>query len=127
MDFGRNEIIRYVSEAFSADPEYLWIRSPEAFILRHAAGGKWFALVMSVRRDRLGLAGEGTADVLNVKCGELLLGSILGRPGFRPAYHMNKSQWVSILLDGTVSPEEIRDLLNISYEMTGRLKKAPRP
>ncbi len=127
MDFGRNEIIRYGSEAFSADPEYLWTRSPEAFILRHAAGGKWFALVMSVRRDRLGLAGEGTADVLNVKCGELLLGSLLGRPGFRPAYHMNKSQWVSILLDGTVSPEEIRDLLNISYEMTGRLKKAPRP
>ena len=126
MAFGRNELIRYAGETFGSEPEYLWARTPEAFILRHAAGGKWYAVVMSVRRDRLGLAGEDPADILNVKCGELLLGSLLGRPGFLPAYHMSKSQWVSILLDGTVPAEEIRDLLNISFDLTGRMKKAPK-
>ena len=81
---------------------------------------------MPVRRDRLGLAGTEKVDVLNVKCGELLLGSLLGRPGFLPAYHMSKGQWVSILLDGTVPEDEIKDLLNISYDLTGRMKKAPK-
>ena len=126
MDFGREEILAYAAETFGSEPEYLWASAPEAFILRHRAGGKWYALVMPVRRDRLGLAEEGTADVLNLKCGELLLGSLLGRPGFLPAYHMNKSHWVTVLLDGTVGEDEIRDLLNISYDLTEVRKKKPK-
>ncbi len=126
MPFGREELIRFARETFGAEPEYLWARTPDAFILRHTAGGKWFAVMMAVRRDRLGLAGTEPADVLNLKCGELLLGSLLGRPGFLPAYHMSKSQWVSILLDGSVPEEEIKDLLHISYDLTETMKRKPR-
>ena len=126
MSFGMKELLRYAEETFGTEPEYPWARLPEAYVLRHGTGGKWYAIGMPVRRDRLGLAGTEKVDVLNVKCGELLLGSLLGRPGFLPAYHMSKGQWVSILLDGTVPEKEIKDLLNISYDLTGRMKKAPK-
>ena len=126
MSFGKEDLLRYAVETFGTDPEYLWARLPEAYVLRHGAGGKWYAIGMPVRRDRLGLKETEPVDVLNIKCGELLLGSLLGRPGFLPAYHMSKTQWVSILLDGTVPEEEIKDLLNISYDLTGRMKKAPK-
>ena len=126
MAFGRDALLAYSRETFGTEPEYLWARLPEAFVLRHETGGKWYGLVMPVRRDRLGLPGEGTTDILNVKCGELLLGSLLGRPGFLPAYHMSKTQWVSILLDGTAEEDEIKELLNISYDLTSVRKRKPR-
>ena len=79
MAFGRDELIQYAADSFGTEPEYLWTRLPDAFVLRNSSGGKWFAVTMPVRRDRLGLAGTEKVDVLNVKCGELLLGSLLGQ------------------------------------------------
>lgn len=43
-------------------------------------------------------------------------------PGFLPGYHMNKTNWLSILLDGTVSDEQILDLLDLSFQMTAKKK-----
>ena len=126
MSFGRREVLDYAEETFGTEPEYLWARLPEACVLRHETGGKWYGLLMPVRRDRLGLSGTEMADILNLKCGQLLLGSLLGRPGFLPAYHMSKSHWVTILLDGTVGENEIKELVNISYDLTAVRKKKPK-
>lgn len=35
-----------------------------------------------------------------------------------PAYHMNKTHWNSIILDGTVPAEDIKHMLDMSYELT---------
>jgi predicted DNA-binding protein (MmcQ/YjbR family) len=34
-----------------------------------------------------------------------------------PAYHMNKRHWNSVILDGTVPPEIISDMVNDSYDL----------
>ena len=39
-----------------------------------------------------------------------------------PAYHMNKLHWVSIILDGSMSDEEIRRLVHDSYRLTAPKK-----
>lgn len=44
------------------------------------------------------------------------------KKGFFPAYHMNKDSWISILLDGSVSEEEIKNLLDLSYKLTMKKK-----
>ena len=36
--------------------------------------------------------------------------------GFRPAYHMNKNHWISILLNDSVSDDQIFPLLELSYD-----------
>ena len=77
---------------------------------------------MNVSKRKLGLPEDKAVEILDVKCDPILLGSLLGREGFLPAYHMSKSSWVSILLDGSVPPEEIRDLLTISYDLTKKKK-----
>mgnify|MGYP002554662185 CR=1 FL=1 len=56
-------------------------------------------------------------DILNVKCDPRMVGSLLGTTGFLPAYHMNKDKWISILLDGSVSKEEIFPLIDESYNL----------
>ena len=86
----REEVITYAWERFSAEPEYLWARYPEAFVLRHDGNRKWFAVSMAVKRVALGLPGQGEVWVMDVKCGPLLLGgSFRDTPGVIPAYHMN--------------------------------------
>ena len=72
---------------------------------------------MEVERKRLGLEGNGAASILNVKTGPLLQGSYLGKAGILPAYHMNKTNWVSIILD-TVDHGIFEELLDISWELT---------
>lgn len=54
---------------------------------------------MEVGRDKLGLPGDGEVDILNVKSDPMLIGSYRTQKGFFPAYHMNKENWISILLD----------------------------
>ena len=78
---------------------------------------------MPVGRDKLGLTGDGTVDVLNVKCDPLLTGALRREPGILPAYHMNKDKWISVLLDGAVPQEEIFRLIDLSYQLTGPAKR----
>ena len=57
-------------------------------------------------------------DLLNVKCDPILIGSLRQQKGYFPAYHMNKDSWISILLDGSVPSDEIKNLIEISYNLT---------
>ena len=114
----RAELERYIAETYNTDPDYPFEDSPEAAVFRHANNRKWFAIIMRVRRDRLGLSGEGEVDIVNLKCDQLMLGSMLREQGFFPAYHMSKSHWISAALDGSAEGEKIRILLDLSFEMT---------
>lgn len=73
-------------------------------------------------KDKLGLRGTEPLDVVNFKCDPILIGSLRGEPGIFPAYHMNKEQWLTAALDGSVSDEQIKMLLDMSYEATASKK-----
>ena len=120
----RDELIRYVGERFSTDPEYPW--ADEAFIFRHQTNRKWFAIVMRVPYRRLGLDRDGAADVVNVKCGPLLMGAYRALPGVLPCYHMNKENWLTLLLDGSAEDALICELLELSFDLTNTPRRAPR-
>ncbi|CUU71676.1 YyaQ [Campylobacter hyointestinalis subsp. hyointestinalis] len=54
-------------------------------------------------------------DVLNLKCEKDL--AILLKDGKTTAYHMNKKNWISILLE-EANEEMVLDLIAQSYELT---------
>ncbi len=113
-----SEIFKYADENFGAEPEYLWAKYPSYAVLRNKGSKKWFGVVMRVKPEVLGLKGDSPLDILDVKCEPLLIGSLLGQPGFAPAYHMNKGKWITVILDGTVPAEKIFDLLSLSHKLT---------
>ncbi len=55
---------------------------------------------------------------MDVKCGPLLSGSYLESRSVIPAYHMNKTHWLGVLLDGSAAEDTVRELLEISYDLT---------
>ena len=114
----REELESYILNHYSTAPDYPWADTPRAAVFRHAGNRKWFALVMDVPQDKLGLARTEKLDIVNFKCNPILIASLRGEPGIFPAYHMNKSSWITAALDGSVSAETIELLLDVSYELT---------
>ena len=114
----REELEAYILNHYSTEPDYPWADTPRAAVFRHVANRKWFALVMEVPRDKLGLPGTEKFDIVNFKCDPILIASLRGETGIFPAYRMNKASWITAALDGSVPAETIELLLDVSYELT---------
>lgn len=120
----RESVFLYVKEQYGTEPEYLWRKHPQYAVLRRRDNNKWYAIVLNVPKNKLGLSGDEIVDILDVKCDPLLIGSLRTNPGFLPAYHMNKENWITILLDGSVSMKQIIGLLDMSFDMVKNHKKS---
>lgn len=118
----REEIFEYVKKQYGTIPEYLWSSSPDSAVLRHH-NGKWYAVIMNVERSKLGLDGDDTVEIIDVKCDPEMTGMIIQTYGFLPGYHMNKQHWITILLDGTVGESKILDFLDMSYDLIDGVRK----
>ena len=74
-----------------------------------------------------GVSGLYPMDIVNLKCDPILIGSLRAEPGFYPAYHMNKENWITAALDGSAPEDKLRLVLDMSYNATApklRKKKA---
>lgn len=113
----REALKAYIDETLAGETDHPWARYPDYVVFRHTGNRKWFALLMCIPREKLGLPGGGLLDVLNVKCDPLLTGSFREMPGVYPAYHMNKGSWLSVSLE-EAGDETLKLLLNMSYDLT---------
>ena len=116
----RREVFEWCKECYRVKPDYPW--NDWNAVLRHQNTKKWFGLMLEVEADKIGMDGDRMIDLLNVKCDPALIGSLLLKDGFFPAYHMSKDNWVSILLDDRMNDEKIKTLLDMSYELTKNRK-----
>jgi predicted DNA-binding protein (MmcQ/YjbR family) len=114
----REEILAYVKEKFDTDPDYPWFKYPDYAVLRHKGDGKWYGLIMNVPRIKLGLTGEGSVEILDLKCDPGLNSLLRSQQWVLPAYHMNKKHWITIVLNSYPHKEEIYNLINLSYDLT---------
>ena len=93
-------------------------------MFRHPDNMKWFALVMGVRRIKLGIAGDAYVDVVNLKIEDMFYRDLIIREdGIMPAYHMNRKHWITVLLDGTVTDDRVFELIDMSFLATASAKK----
>lgn len=114
----REDVLIFAKRKYKISGDNPWVKYPEFVVLRHPDNRKWFGLVMNISRDKLGLSGAEKIDVLNIKTDPVVIGGFIKQKGILPAYHMNKSSWCSVLLDGSVPMSDIEFLLNVSFELT---------
>lgn len=120
----REELEKYIAKAYNVEADYPWEKSPSYKVFRHSDNKKWFALVMDIPKDRLGLMEAGMIDVVNLKCDSVMIGSLCSEQGIFPAYHMSKKCWISVALDGSISDEKVKMLLDMSFCATAdKMKK----
>ena len=82
-------------------------------------GGKMFAFVSL----------EGDPGFVNLKCDPArALGLRELHAAVRPGYHSNKRHWNSVELDGSIGAEDLREMVEHSYELVvSKLPKRARP
>lgn len=114
----RDDLEQFINENYNAESDYPWLKYPNYKVFRHSNNRKWFALIMDIPKNKLGLPGTDIIDVVNFKCDPLLIGSLLKEAGFFPAYHMNKESWITVALDKSVNDDTIKMLLDMSYDAT---------
>jgi len=120
----REEIFKYAKKKYGIEPDYPLPTAQDFPVLRHEDNRKWFAIIMDVLREKLGLEGAERVDVLNVKMGDSMLVDILTQQtGYFHGYHISRGNWISILLDGTVPFEDICKWIDESYVVTASKQK----
>ena len=113
-----NRMTQFINEKYGTVPEFLWERTPSDGIFRHSENQKWYGLIMNIPYERLNKERHGMIEVLNVKIDPAEREILLRNEGCYPAYHMNKKHWMTVVLDDTVSDQDIFEHIKYSYECT---------
>lgn len=120
----KDALFSYIKTKYEALPEYLWKKYPGYAVFRHADNNRWFALHAVVSGDKVGLDESKLIEIINVKVDDMFFRDMLiKQDGIIPAYHMNKQNWVTVLLDGSVKKEQVYDLIDASFMATASAKK----
>ena len=120
----RQDVIDYIRSQYGVDPDHPFDKDTDSSVFRHADNRKWFGLIMNVSGVKLGLGTTVSINIINLKIDDPVFRDMLiQQPGIIPAYHMNKKQWITVFLDGTVQKERVYDLIDASYRATASKKK----
>ena len=119
----RTEFEEFIKDTYGVTADYPWNSDSTTAVFRHEGNKKWFALAMLLHPSRLGLEGDTNVWAVNLKCPSAMIGAFLQEKGVFPAYHMNKSHWITVLID-VVDRELFLNLIDISFELTAeKIKK----
>ncbi len=113
------ELIARVREKYGDEPEYLWEKFPDNAIWRRKDNQKWYGAVLTVARAKIGLSGEGNAEILDVRADPAEIELLVDNVKVFRGWHMNKKHWISLPLDGSVDLEEIENFLEESWHIAG--------
>lgn len=88
-------------------------------VLRHRKSKKWFGILLRAPKKNLELEGDGYVEILNLKCDPSISEMMRENfPAVKRAYHMNKTHWVSVVLEGGLPKSELVKLIRHSYFLT---------
>ena len=111
-----NRINKYIKEKYSNEPEFLWDKFPRYGVYRNKNNDKWYGIIMNLDLSKLD-SGTGEVEIINVKLDENKIQELLKKKGFYKAYHMSKTDWISIILNDTLKDDEILSLIDESYNL----------
>ena len=123
FNMNREFVFKLCKERYGTEPDYPFSDKYNSAVLRHSDTRKWYGIVLNVSPKVFGLSGDKKVDVINLKIDPLMMGSFLDEKGIFPAYHMSKTCWISVLLDGSVDADTLAFLIDISFELTAKKRK----
>lgn len=90
---------------------------PVSTVFKTKTSKKWFAVMMRIPADRLGLKGKNLIDVVNIKLPPDTIDSVIDNVHYFRAYHMNKVHWISVKPDKDLDMTQFISLVDISYSL----------
>lgn len=116
----RTNAIEALERRFGTLHEAPWEDDPDSITFKTKLSKKWFAIMMRIPADRLGLKGRNLIDVVNIKLPPDKINVLIDNVHYFRAYHMNKTHWLSVKLDKDSDISEFLSLAEISYSLAER-------
>lgn len=115
------EVVKYAREKYGDELEFLWPKFPKNAILRNRLNQKWYAAMLAVGKNKLGLDSEEEVEILDLRFyPHEALAFAEENNNVYPGYHMNKGNWITVILDGSMETEKILGLVDLSYEVAAK-------
>lgn len=115
----RNFVLEYIKRLPDTSFDSPFDEDFDSIVMRHKSSKKWFGLIMSVSGSKIGREDSVLLDIMNLKSNpddSVILFELY--PEIIPAYHMNKTHWITVALDGSADSAQIKWLLDLSYDLT---------
>ena len=113
----RSELEKFISDNYVCTSDFPWMQYPNFRVFRHPNNKKWFAVIMDIPKNKIGLPSDDIISVVNLKSDPIMVGSLLRENGFYPAYHMNKKHWLTVMLQKDADISLVQELLAESYQL----------
>ncbi len=114
------KVIKYIKSNYNDELEFLWKKSPNNAIVRRKDSAKWYAVFMTISKNKLGFASNKIVEILNLHLKPQKAEELIMTGKYFPAYHMNKNHWISVLLDENTDYAELCKLVDESYTLAKR-------
>ena len=116
----RNDFIKYLQQEYICDIDYPWEKYPDYVVIRRRDNQKWFAGIFTITGHKVVLDTNEPIDVVNLKCEPDLIPTLIRESGIYPAYHMNKTHWISVDIEIYEDAEKFKMLVDMSYQLVGK-------
>ena len=111
-----NRINNYIKNKYNNSFEFLWDKFPGYAVYRNNKNKKWYSIIMNIDISKID-KGNGEIEIINVKVDNKNTMELLKKEGYYESYHMSKKDWISIILNETVTDDEIFKLIDESYNI----------
>ncbi len=109
------KLIDYVTKKYGDEIECLWEKFPDNGIFRRKDTQKWYAAILTVKRNKFGFKSDESVEVVDLRVPAEDMEIVLSNKNVYPGYHMNKKHWISIILDGSMPLKDICRFVDNSY------------
>lgn len=76
---------------------------------------KWYGALLTISKRKLGIPSDEIMEIIEFRIQPDELEALIDNEVYFPGYHMNKKHWYTIILDNSVSMEEIINRIEESY------------
>ncbi len=113
-----NRIERYILNKYEDKAIFPFEKFASYGVYKNKKNNKWYAIIMQINARKLDINNDEIIEIINLKLEPSLISSLIDNKHFFPAYHMNKINWLSIILEGNIKDEIIFDLIDKSHAFT---------
>ena len=108
-------VITYVREKYGDELEFLWQKFPDNAVFRRKDNRKWYAAILTVSAKKLAPEQDMPVEVIDLRGLPDEIAALTDGKKYFPGYHMNKTHWYTICLNGSVALDEICRRVDESY------------
>lgn len=106
-------IDQYILKKYNVRAEFMFDKFSNFGVYKN--NKKWFCIIMDIDYSKIDKNKKGIIYILNIKSNNV--DELISNKNFYPSYHMNKKNWITIILDNNIDVNYIKSLIDISYEL----------